>query len=366
MPEGAKKAGAVDRAPGARARAVAADAASRMAAAARLEEPGDEAWRRAMFGGARLRRGTLEGYVAGARDFCDWMERRGPAARGRAEASVEGMDLALADFICHLYLKADVAGQRGAAVTAKCAVAHLLGVKGRVLPGATQALEAWEKGHPGRSPSPLTVAMMAAVAAELRRAWGVRAGCLIVVQFFGLLRASELLGLRTDLVALPGDARLGAGDDGGTAAVYVDMAKTGSTQMAEIDDALGIDALTWLVAHPVYDDEGTPRATLWSYSQWAYRFGLAVKAAGLGNVGLTTHSCRHGGALWLWQGRKMGPLKIMIRGRWSCESSLVHYLQLARAGLLTYQLPAELQTILAGYTADPGLALGLAWRVGER
>lgn len=203
------------------------------------------------------------------------------------------LDTALCDFIVTLFEELPTRGQRQVGINARAGLAARYGIHQNDLALSGRALKAWDRRVPGRSPPPFTFALMLVLAHQMRaqeadQSAGRRIAAGVVLMFGGYLRASELLELRVDELALPGDDRLAGGTGGG---LRMD-AKTGRHQFVPLTDDVSLTALAWLKKHTAPGERVCPL----SYRQLRARFDRACSALDIKTLGFTLHSLRHGGA----------------------------------------------------------------------
>lgn len=152
-----------------------------------------------------------------------------------------------------------------------------------------------------------------------------------------LLRAWEALALRYEAIALPGFPRL-LDCAPGMAGVLVRSGKTGPRQVAFVDDAL---VCAFLSRH-FGGRLGLRRGRVFKLS-YAHTLSGMRKAAShfkLPELQVSTHSCRHGGALTFFLGGVSVPT-IASRGRWLSTRTLETYLRNGRRALLRISFDAE-------------------------
>jgi len=150
---------------------------------------------------------------------------------------------------------------------------------------------------------------------------------LFCVAWAGLMRASEVIGIRRWQIALPGDYRLERTPKG-TCGILVETTKTGPNQLVLLNDALCIQAL---VAY-LNGSDFMPQERLFpvSYSYLLKQVRGTVEDLGVGgDLHFTTHSFRHGGAVDAFM-RGEDAETISVAGRWASSRTLKHYLKNGR------------------------------------
>jgi len=173
-----------------------------------------------------------------------------------------------------------------------------------------------------------------------------------LLAFTGLLRISEVAGLRVQDVVFPEDPRFW-----GVAFVVLALAhtKTGDDLSAEIRAAWVWPLLrTWVRTRSA----GGPRARLFvSPTELRAALSRSLVQLGLQHVGFVFHSFRAGGALYLLnQGTPLG--ETLRRGRWRRPESARPYLQRLRALAAGRAIPAALLQRGAIIAAEPRRLLG--------
>jgi len=208
---------------------------------------------------------------------------------------------------------------------------------------ARACLYGWGKLVPPKPYAPMPRDLAYACAIMCSLTGDVAVALAILLSFDCFLRISEVSGLRCRDVV---DHRMQADEVGQGVAVYMPKAKTGRRQAVMIEDPeLASLVAAWKVA--VETREGAdahifPRPE--ALRQTLKRAIAVFADDGWETRGLSFvwHSLRHGGAsrMFLRGGGSVMP-DILVRGRWSAESSGRHYVQSGRQLLLGLSLPAE-------------------------
>jgi hypothetical protein len=257
----------------------------------------------------------------------------------------------MAEFFGETFREAPRRGERQIGVNVLCAAGKIYTPARGTFAAASQALAGWDAIVPSTPSAPLDYETMLVLARATRRRFGWRGGALLIVGFGLMTRVSELCSILVENVVLPGAEAGGRLLDAGEAAVYVPDSKTGLHQLVTTSDTFVIQTLRHLVA-------GRRRGDLLAdvgASGFAARWRAIVAEAGLGAIGYTPHSLRHGGSLH----RRWGPAgesfeQVMEGGRWRCRESLLGYLQTGRAQAIVQTLPAGIRR--AGRELRAGLA----------
>jgi hypothetical protein len=183
---------------------------------------------------------------------------------------------------------------------------------------------------------PIPLDLLQAAAIVLWR-WGDRqAAVALLLSFDCYLRISEVVGLRCDLVVLPGDRVLG--QHGSLPCLTIPHAKTGRDQSVHIAEPLVMALLI--------DLRRTARALrhprlFYLLTARRLRF-LFHKALGFLGIPIGTyvyHSIRHGGSCFDFHFRYFSVSDIMARGRWMSLKTCRIYLSRGRSALIDGSLP---------------------------
>lgn len=145
------------------------------------------------------------------------------------------------------------------------------------------------------------------------------------------MRASEVLSLRKQDVALPDDLRM---QQFGSriAGVNIECAKTGPTQFTPIRDQVAIALITTFLQRSSVSNSDTDRLFPVSYRVYNRCFKEAANFFAL-PPRFTTHSARIGGAVHDFCTGTSAETIASV-GRWSSFSSLQHYLNNGRAWII--------------------------------
>lgn len=216
---------------------------------------------------------TLRRYLGAVSGFLLYCEERDLEAYDEWD-----LDRHLRTYIHHLYR---AGASRQMAAYAVYGVQLLLG-KRYSLHTAKRALNGWSRLEPSQPRPPMPYEVMLLSALWLGRRGGRAAGAAMVVAFHGLLRISELLGLRVGDVAGPRDP--GAQRSHAAWVLALPRTKTGSNQHVVIDDPLACALLaSWTTGRG--SDE-----RLFGLSDYAFR--KALKEAERRCSWATSATCR--------------------------------------------------------------------------
>lgn len=196
---------------------------------------------------------------------------------------------------------------------------------------AHRSIKGWKLRVPPCPALPLTRDVMQAFVHDLVHRGEMAAGIALAVQWSCYLRASEVLGLSRDDIALPGDLRIRQfGMD--IAAVAITDSKTGPLQFTTIRNS---EIIILLRAYMAQEDSCSLVFNI-SYTKYfgllkacATRFGLQ------GNF--STHSARIGGAVHDY-GLGVSAETIAATGRWASLQSLQYYLRNGRSWIMNMPL----------------------------
>ena len=157
-------------------------------------------------------------------------------------------------------------------------------------------------------------------------------GAAVLVQFAGLLRPSELLGLRSVDAVLPEVAPPFAG--GGSCSLILGALSSRGTkvnrlQSVTLDNVLAVGALRFLLSRAASPSVSLVGLTLAQYGR-ELQASAELCQFPLWGLRFTPHSLRAGAAT---QARMdgMSVQELMFRGRWAHESTLRVYLDVAMA-----------------------------------
>jgi len=302
------------------------------------EGPG-EAWR--PLRGGRLERETMIRYLRAFLRFYAWCVATGWATRVR---DMPAFEAALVD-----WMEEQHEAERGPHI-GNCVLGAIKLLSKRTydsLVDARALLSDWNGlMHTSHWP-PIPYPLLFLLAEDQLARGRVDLALAFLLAFCGLLRISEVAGLRVADVVFPEDLRFW-----GVSFVVLALkhTKTGDDLSAELRDAWTWDLLrVWVRTRAV----GGQHARLFP-SAVDLRAGLAESLAALGidRAGFVFHSFRAGGALRLLNGGvELG--EILRRGRWRRPESARPYLQRLRALCAAEQIPAALLNRGALLAANP-------------
>lgn len=305
---------------------------------------------------AALAPATVRKYSAAVEAFKTWVSSYQPAAVLEPVPEAKVWDGLLVEYARHLW----AAGRPQYVFCNALFGAEALHPQlRRQLVAARRWLEGWRALEPKtkRPPMPREAAATLAFVAA-RRLGKPMYGLAVLVAFHGLLRASEVAGLRrSDInivsVGPDGQVRAQAGGHQARAAsasgspervqavLRLRFTKTGTDQSAVVRDPQVAALLRSALASPLAPQD--PEAPFFGFAnaeQYQRLFQTAAQAAGLGDMGFTPHSLRHGGATYLFMAGV--PVTDVVQvGRWRQVSSAMYYIQCGPALLRLQSFGAE-------------------------
>lgn len=193
-----------------------------------------------------------------------------------------------------------------------------------------RALTGWHKVKPSKSALPLTRNIMFAFAAYFARKRDIAAAVAIALQWATYIRGSEVLALRADDIALPGDARF-LHLNSHIGRVNIESSKTGPCQYTPIRDLEVVALLrSFMDRHAAKHDKKLFNIP---YRQYNALFREAATHIGLDHTRFTSHSARIGGAVSDYC-KGDSAQTIALTGRWRSFTSLERYLRNGRAWII--------------------------------
>lgn len=212
-----------------------------------------------------------------------------------------------------------------------------------------QALQGWIRLHPTTPHPPLTWPLVLLIASTMANN-GYRHGCLaMLLGFDGLLRISELVGLKIRDVSSPVDLRRGISASPsatlitGRTCLRLALTKTGANLWCELHNPLIAYLLLIHIHDRPHDDRVFDFSLPSSNAKGAAAFRIAMasvcRALHLEHCHYTPHSLRHGGATHAVMHLGQSIETVLMRGRWASNSSARIYLQAGRAHLLQVDAP---------------------------
>lgn len=195
------------------------------------------------------------------------------------------------------------------------------------IPFASQVLRGWELEKDIRHCIPMSWAFVLGLALSLALSGFFLIAAGLVLQYYALLRPSELLNLERDDIVLPEQHQLG-----GPPKCFILLGthtrgtKVRREQTAAVSSVWGIAAARFMVVH------GAKQGPLLGidYPKYAKLLARACVAQGVQTLGFKAHSPRPGRATDLYL-EKVSFKQIQDEGRWLAETSCRIYLDRARA-----------------------------------
>ena len=193
------------------------------------------------------------------------------------------------------------------------------------LPRAARALRAWRKHGPSRQRLPLPMVLLALILRHMLDSGSYEMAVAVLLQHKMYLRPGELVNLKKEQLVPP---VLPGSDQYGCWAVNLAPEETGPPGKTGLhDESLVLDTSRWLGLHLSMFQDGDPDAPLWSftYNELVMVFQHSVKAVGLGHLGASLYSNRHGGASEDLRRKERSWQAVKARGRWRSEASVRRY-----------------------------------------
>jgi len=272
---------------------------------------------------------TLSRYNDAVQQFLSWCSHQ-----DRDPISPEQFDDFLTDYFHHLYALGS--GKQLARNTLYGILMHLPHLQPHMRL-ASKSLVGWNKLRPAVSYPPLTWELACLIAFRLAVDGHFRCAVGVLLGFDGLLRISELVGLRVEDVADAKDSRLDA--DLPDMSLRLRFTKTGKEQSVVVENPIVKNLVRMLVA------SSAPDSSLLSFTASSFRSRFKAACADLGlSSAYVPHSLRHGGATRLHLlGRPIED--ILLRGRWVSNKSARHYIQSGRNMLMNIAVPRRIQDL---------------------
>ena len=242
------------------------------------------------------------------------------------------IDVLMSDFIDSLYAEG---GSFDLAKNAVFGTIHFQPLLKQQLPESRLRLQGWTRSHPAHQRPPLTWSIACLLAVSMAKSGYPFHAVATLLAFDCYLRIGEFTSLLVRDIAVPNDPRMGPAYTG--MAVILKVTKTGRNQSVTIRRPEVCQLLLSLLRV-----HRSPYSTVFNSTAATYRsvFHSACAAVGLGHVGYSPHSLRHGGATEDFL--KQVPLAdILFRGRWAASKSATTYVQSGRALLLTASIPMQ-------------------------
>jgi integrase len=195
-----------------------------------------------------------------------------------------------------------------------------------------QQLRGWRKSTVKNPHPPLTWGLACAIATRLALTGHIRYAVGLLLSFDCFLRVGELVALRREDIAIPGEARVDDGYD--KLGVRLRQTKTGPNKFVSVH----FESVASLLRDVVLDTKKGGRLFPFSASSFRYHMKKACRELGLSDR-YVPHSLRHGGATY-WFTVLGKPINdVMTRGRWAVVKSAEHYIQSGAAIMLSVDVP---------------------------
>lgn len=292
----------------------------------------------------KYKEATRRVYTKEALKFIAWVEKIGERATTAAD-----LDELMCDYVHRLYLLRPTASPVRAVYTRYGMTMLLPEYAKDGFPLTDRTIAGWRARRPSTPWPPISWNITVLIACTMSRLGHYRAGVAVLLAFHCYLRASEVVALRREDIALPGDLRLaavGAARDIGV--LRLRHTKTGTEQSVTITDKT-INTLL----RTVYETT-VPGQFIFPFSTQSLRtwFREACHQVGLDHCGFVLHSLRHGGATRDFVSG-VSIEDILVRGRWQSNKTSRRYIQSGRALMMAVQIPLKLQILAARMALDP-------------
>ncbi len=259
---------------------------------------------------------------------------------GESITSLSSIDQSLSSYIEHLFLSGESPSLASNALFA--VQYHIPQLKSRLYE-SKQMLRGWNKINPKMSRPPLTKQLTSIIAVSMAKAGYHGAAIATLLAFDTYLRVGELTALKVCDVASAYNFDL---DTNITMAIGLAKTKTGIQQSVVVEDRV-VQCLLRAWIKGAYHGGVALSSTdsLFGLSIYQYRklFRLACDSIGVGHIGFTPHSLRHGAATHDFMCDRSLE-SILLRGRWAVSKSARTYIQSGRFLLIGINVP-HLQAI---------------------
>jgi len=175
------------------------------------------------------------------------------------------MDEVLCDYIHYLH---QYGQPKSHASLAFCGLIYFMPKYRSHLHLSFRALRGWNKLRPPTVRPPATRGVALGTAAELWHRGHREASVMVLLAFEGFLRNAEVVALRFNDIALPGDMRLGVAPEG-TAGVRIRRAKTGGGTVGDNSRPFGGRGVAAFHVHIGY--RGEPAVSVYDVGQVSHR-----------------------------------------------------------------------------------------------
>lgn len=281
---------------------------------------------------------TFKTYADAVASFKSWI---GPELVATVYSSEQAMSTAAEMYVQHLF---DNGAPKSHASAMVCGVSYFTPLFSAALKVARKQLVGWSKFEPSKQRPPMPAVLVYIIAYIWAQRGHLDRAVAILLAFDAYLRVSELVSIRLQHISLPKDE--GAEVQG---AFALERTKTGENQSVRLRKGATTTLLRALVTHRLR--EGGDKLFTFTTGHFRKWIKAECTSLGLGDIGFTPHSLRHGGATADFL-RGMSVNDIQFRGRWRCFESLRRYLQQCESLFLQQRLPQVLQDLAACLNMD--------------
>ena len=261
--------------------------------------------------------------------FLSWASTHHPAF-DLSSSSATVVDALLAEYINSLF---DLNPSRGNLQLAiNCRAGILLAHPWMLtrLPFALATSRGWDKKVQRVQRPPMPIDLFMVIVRLFIRRGNLQWALVTWMCFDGYFRVSEMFNRVPEDFILQNDILV----------VYLDKSKTGQHQSVIISNPHLITLFKLFAAARCQDEQRFFYVSLHGYREALSSVLVSLNA---GNLGLTPHSLRHGGATHDFITESRSFEQIVARGRWQQEKSARNYLQAAKAIVLNLSIDADIR-----------------------
>jgi integrase len=274
---------------------------------------------------------TRAAYKKSAKKFFRWIKQTQPAALDSTEDYVQ-LDRLLAQYINHLFRTNPARGNYQDGVNCKAALLLWNPQIQPRFPLSTASLKGWDRRTPRQQRKPAPAHLVFVAIQEFLRRDLPQQALMTWLMFDGYFRISEVAGRHLADCNFR-DATMS------TMSIYIGKAKTGLHQSVLVTNPHLLKLFRHVTQHH------SQKQKLFTISQARYRsdFKDMMESLGVGELQLSPHSLRHGGATEDLVAQTRTLQEIIKRERWKQDLSSRQYLQAAQAIMLNLKLPEPIQ-----------------------
>ena len=285
---------------------------------------------------------TKNAYLSALRCFLLWIKTNHSRQTLTKIHNAADLDPFLNDYIHYLFFQSDSRGNRQRAINARCAIIMLDPAGRDQLHKSSRALKGWDRHKSAQQHAPMPGELAFCLIWSFLRDGMIEHALILWLAFDAYLRITEVLSLcRGQCIR-----------NGNVIAISLPVSKTGRNQAVLLQCCALVELL-----HQ-YKDKVT-RNKMFAINRNHFQRAVATRlqGLGLGDIHLTPHSLRHGGAVHDFISGTRTLQEIILRGRWRHQKSAENYLQTARALYLTTKIPPEVVSKGRRFLQNPELML---------